>query len=382
MVACRVRLTASGYCRKDAYESLSLSFAAGDVERCCCLAAELACTPGEPGTLVGTLIDTYAQWYVCGSLAVVVRLARAFSDMDGQPSVMRSFATNPQLRRSLCEAVILTATLPRRSSNELWRNKQLSMLPAAYEEDPVSGGVEAVRRMVGEGDGRGALSLAAALLSNPAARGKDVPPPPHEDCPVRRPHDRDVAWHLWRVASDASSNAPEPVQQFVRASLRLYAQRFTLQRRNARANLLCYALLTCARGRVGSASPIDGRVDSLVVAAEGQIDGVFTDILLASSASEEELAAADDERNDVVEAACSEGAGRSGGGSGESEGDATDPVDYLMCYTRFDDALRCRLADERRDASSPLATIKRVIVVTKQHPHKETPLTGELRRAR
>jgi hypothetical protein len=377
MVACRVRLTASGYCRKDAYESLSLSFAAGDVERCCCLAAELACTPGEPGALVGMLIDTYAQWYVCGSLAVVVRLARAFSDMDGQPSVMRSFATTPQLRRSLCEAVILTATLPRRSSNELWRTKPLSTLPAAYEDDPVSGGVEAVRRMVGEGDGRGALSLAAALLSNPAARGKDVPPPPHDDCPVRRPHDRDVAWHLWRVASDASSNAPEPVQQFVRASLRLYAQRFTLQRRNARANLLCYALLTCARGRVGSASPIDGRVDALVVAAEGQIDGVFDDILSAASASEEE------EDVDRVEAACSGGGGLDAvSGSGESEGDATDPVDYLMCYTRFDDALRCRLADERRDASSPLATIKRVIVVTKQHPHKETPPSGELRRAR
>jgi hypothetical protein len=349
MVAARRRLTASGYCRKDAYESLALSFANGDVERCCCLAAELACTPGEPGTLIGTLIDTYAQWHLSGSLAVVARLAHAFADMDGQPSVMRSFASNAVMRRSLCDAVIIPASLPRRACSELWKTKQPSSPLPPFEEGDSEAGVNAVRIMVQEGNGRGAVSIAAVLLS---WRGKDMPPP-SGDLPVRKPHDRDVVWHLWNVASETAATMSESVQLFVRASLRMYSQRFTLQRRAARANLLCYALLTCARGRVASSSPLDEHIEVLLKAAHDKIDEVFDDIL--SRPPEEPP-----------------GHQEVGDGNGEVDGDEKDedednnrPVDYMRCYTRFDNQLRCRLADERRHPDEAPCNIKHVTVVSK-----------------
>lgn len=348
MVAARRRLTASGYCRKDAYESLALSFANGDVERCCCLAAELACTPGEPGTLVGTLIDTYAQWHITGSLAVVARLAHAFADLDGQPSVMRSFAGNAVMRRSLCDAVIIPASLPRRACSELWKTKQPSSPLPPFEEGDSEAGVSAVRLMVQEGNGRGAVSIAAVLLSS---RSKDMPPP-SGDLPVRKPHDRDVAWHLWNVASETAATMSESVQLFVRASLRMYSQRFTLQRRTARANLLCYALLTCARGRVASSSPLEEHLEVLLQAAHDKIDDVFDDILsrptLQQNADDLEALDADAEAD-----------------GGDEEGDDEDKsVDYMRCYTRFDNQLRCRLADERRHPEVP-SNIKHITVVSK-----------------
>ena len=333
------------------YESLALSFANGDVERCCCLAAELACTPGEPGTLIGTLIDTYAQWHISGSMAVVVRLAHAFAEMDGQPSVMRSFASNAVMRRSMCDAVIITASLPRRTCSELWKTKQ----PPSPLQYVVTGdsdaGVRAVQHMVQNGNGRGALSIAAIILSSPAGRGKDMPPP-FGDLPVRKPHDRDVVWHLWNVATDAAATMPEPVQLFVRASRRMYSQRFTLQRRTTRANLLCYALLTCARGRVASSSSLDESIEVLLQAAHDKIDGVFEEVLSRAPTMQHHTQETENEEGDQdVE------------GAALATGD-DQPVDYMRCYTRFDNQLRCRLADERRHPEAQ-SDIKHITVMPK-----------------
>lgn len=327
--------------------------------------------------LVGSLIDMYAQWYICGNLTTVMRLAHAFAEMDGTPSVMHTFARNAQMRRLLCEVTILTLNQPRRSSNELWRIKNavdtLPVMPS--EKDCVHDGVNAVRRLVSDGDGRGVVMLTAALLNDPAGRGKDVPPPP-KDVPVKRPHDRDVAWHLWCVATEVASTQPETVQQFVQASLRLYSQRFTLQRRSVRGNLLCYALLTCTRGRVASLSPLEAHVEARIEAGCNMIGGVFDDIIGCDVQSTPIVC---DDRNEAVAA---EEADEDEPGDGEDEyarvctGTKADcvsnssegDIDYLMCYTHFDNELRCRIADERRDggAACPgFSHIKRIMVVPK-----------------
>ena len=117
-------LSWSGYCKKDLYESLSMCIASKQLEQCCCLAAELACTPDAVRQLLGFLIDEYASWYACGNLWLVRRLALLFSHMDAAARRKKvEFRRSHDARRSLCEAIILIASQHRHKRRDAWRQE-------------------------------------------------------------------------------------------------------------------------------------------------------------------------------------------------------------------------------------------------------------------
>jgi hypothetical protein len=68
------RTTVSGYPIRDAYRALDVAIAARDAERSCCLAAELAATPGEPPALASHLVDAGTNVQIMASNGDVISL--------------------------------------------------------------------------------------------------------------------------------------------------------------------------------------------------------------------------------------------------------------------------------------------------------------------
>ena len=319
-------LTASGYIKKDVYESVDQAMLTQDLERSCCLVVELACTANEGGALIAFLVDTYARWYVSSNLWTVRRLAQLLASLDNRsPAKMRALPHDPQARRDLCEAVLLIATQRRRTQPRCW----LRASP-----DGKKTGEDAVRRLPAALDMRDhdrAVALVGEVLEDDR---KDALIP---DLPEYRPLSKvpgatkarpDLAWLAWRVLqarAEGGKNDTTGVCEMVGHLLDLYSRRYNQTRREARGNLLCYAALAVARGRVKD-SPSSATHEALLGQAHACIDAVYEEVL---------------------------------GPDPEAE-----RVRYLQYVdTTFDDALRCELADERRDKDQDTMSVKRVIVV-------------------
>ena len=210
---------------------------------------------------------------------------------------------------------------------------------------------------------------------------------------VSKVHQHDHVWRMWRILIDhaeALDNAH--VSEYVTQSLRMYVFGFTKGARASRSNLLYYSALSCARRKVmDSPSELDHkRVINMIASACATIDIVFDDIMENVEREEE----GGDTRLDAT-------GGRTIYGRPPQQphmapysqppysqpypfvqphysqpppllheedvrthNNASSPtIEYLKCYTTFDDKLRCELADERRDAAhDSKMTLKNVTI--------------------
>ena len=350
-------MTVSGYSKKDVYESLSAAFLVHDLERCCCLVAELASTKGEARPVMGFLVDTYARWYACGNLWVVRRLCALFSEMDGGPKKMRQFHLEPDVRRSLCEAVILVASQHRHGREDLWRKSE--------NKHERKDRLVALKDFIDERDGKAAMCLVGDINMNPPDSSllSTMPTVPHVSHARGKP---DVMWIMWRMASDAA--AVGGVNEFVVASLDLYSRGLTVRRRPARVNLLCYAVLVTSRRRVRDVAPEEATV-AMIARAHLSIDSVYDEIrqeIASGTQTRSQLQTPGSYNQQIPDqepllpdgssgtmlvqsSGVPQWAGQENGNSYKPMNDEHGKVQYLRCITTFDDVLRCQIADERRE---------------------------------
>jgi hypothetical protein len=243
-------LTASGYCKKDVYESLDTALATRDVARACCLVAELACTPHEARKVLAHLVSVYATWHVNGNAAVVQRLGAVAAALDG-----RQTFEDPEKRRGLCELTVLVAALPRRADPHFWRGRCCDSSSPSDTTPTTIASFEAALESPSPGSGPGLLLLAERLLD--AQQGA-----------------RDAVWMVWDALRGA---APSEVRPFVRSSFELFSVAYSKRHRERRRNILMYAVLASVRGRVGGKG-IPDDVESAVREARQRIDDVYAEI--------------------------------------------------------------------------------------------------------
>jgi hypothetical protein len=359
------RLSVSGYCLKDLYDSLHASFACRDLERACCLAAELACTPGELGTLLGHLVDVYARWYVCGNLWLAERLLCLLSTADADAgrsrSKVRDGAGRAEARKALCEMVILIGSQRRRDGEELWRKRgghdehdgddhgsssssNAEAAASCFFDDAdlpreFATHVRAVRAKLARRQGHDAMAAAAALLrdraSSDAERLENTKLPSNVAAELKRMPKlvrHDAVWHVWAQALDAAVSLGSDHTSLVTALLRLHALRCSKRQRDSRLNLLYYALYSCCRRSIRSDGPSE-QLAATLQRGRDRIDDVYDEILSAR---------------------------HSGGDPGGEVARKTetglrrqrDKPSYLSCVTTYDDVARCELADDIREVRS------------------------------
>lgn len=324
------KATRSGYALADAYDALDAAIEKGDLERACCLAAEIAGTPGQAAKLASHLLDVYAQRYACGNLWLVEEMARTLPAL-GAPEPDMSY------RRVMCELVILMCrSAPRTWSDVLQseaerhqrrrshggggvasdsyadgdggsdsdgrsccveeRGRAPDALPARYVVP-----FRLLRRhLAARHDAPATLSLAGVLLDSAEGTSADVPPPPGEVIAslaargmiLTRASRSDVAWHLWGMvigASEADGVADTGVARFVHASMALYAHRCAKRTRRQRAPLLLYAVLALLRGRVRAEQP-GMKTVALIRKATECVDALFEEAAVESARDHVEVA--------------------------------------------------------------------------------------------
>jgi hypothetical protein len=351
------KCTASGYCVKDVQEALDHALATGDVERSCCLAVELACTPQEARNVVAHLVDAYAQWYASCNLWTARRLAELACEMDGAPAVMARFPESAAMRRALAEAVVLVVASSAARSADRWSRyagcaratsgaeacSGTANLPA-----PLATYVAALQSALRRGDAKGALATTLDTMAHEGATTPDVPP--HAAVGAVSARSRDVAWHLW---AELLGGRDGVACEFATASLALYSVAYAKRHRPRRLGLLMSAVLGSATpSKVHSTQPA-AALAGMILRARASIDDVFAEV------TGQEL------RND--DGGC--GDGHDAPSRDEQHVRPYKPAAFnlLDCIgTTYDDALRCELADERRlpAGTAPPAAVKRLTIAT------------------
>ena len=194
------RTTVSGYPIRDAYKALDAAIEAQDAERACCLAAELAATPGEPPALSAHLVDVYASWYASVDMRALERVAKALG------AFMSGGTLSREGRRGLCSAVVAMAVgLPRQDASA-----QVACERAGAEDangpDLPTASAAAVRlsELLRRGKTARAARLAHRMLSDSAARAGPAGALP--------------ACAVWDACIDAVKGAGVQEQEFVRAA--------------------------------------------------------------------------------------------------------------------------------------------------------------------
>jgi hypothetical protein len=346
------RLSLSGFCIKDLYESLDASFCSRDLERACCLAVELACTPGEARNLLGFLIDTFAQWHACCNLWLLERLADLLEcarDATGHRRSKPGPAWDAEARRALCEATLLIGSQKRRDRQsflrkihcpEPWFEKRPSNAPLMTRlTDSLLGG-----------DARSAMAVASRVVAQGTGTDDSTPDTIKGDpsigfrnlAPALR---SDPVWHVFAAALAAAVSMGKQQHAAVHALLRLYAMRCSKRQRDTRINLLYGAIHVAMQADVKHAPPDEAQA-AVLQRGRACIDDVFDEVLSNAPTPATTSAAP---------AAAPAAHGAMDGRRSRARQSRDDAVEgkmgtFLRCLTPYNNAARCELADEIRDA--------------------------------
>lgn len=357
--------TTSGFRKRDVYQELEAAIAAGAREHACCLAAELACTPGELGALLSFTVDQYARWYVCSNVWLQQRLVDLIVDLDAaataKPAGAAARVRAPQdeagvapspsalarVPAMLAELVLLVMAQRRRASpfQKLAAEATDAALPPPSEE-----GEEALRAVLVAGEegaaARGAAARALALLDGVTHGGEcgdwahlQAWCPAHALRAVKPSPRRAPVWRAWRAVMEAAQ-PHRGAFAYCRTALSLYAYRLTKRSAPARANLLAYAAVAVLRRRVRHQQP-DAALQRVLDAAGPGMDAVFEDLLRPDGGSREDEGGFSEAQQREQQPAMPLLPGPAdAGGSGPR-------LDYLQCFTRYDDRTRCAMEAER-----------------------------------
>lgn len=280
------RLTSSGFKLTDAYAELDAAVAAGLLERACCLAAEIACTPGgQCRALTNHLINAYCSRCVDSnrSQMALVRTSLAYIGDGTNGSPGDTACRGATFRKGICTLVLLVASASRKTDRDI--EEVFRRLPC--DESVTSTTVEDVtaslRAAVGANDPR----AASAVIRLIAVKG--LPPPPTvSDGNVRLPDARrlridsrrDHIWRVWELAVELAE--ARKVTEYVGDCLNCFAWGHCKGTTCSRIHLLWYAFLVIVKGAPRSGPhPID---PSTFRAALSSIDDVFDEILSRTAA--------------------------------------------------------------------------------------------------
>ena len=333
--------TVSGYPKRDVYRALGEAIAARDPTRACCLAAELASSPGESKPLASYLADTFATWHASADGAAASRLWSASSRVW---RMEQSREAQVEGRQALCEAVIAMAVgLPRQDAAALvleaagsaGGHASLGCRPAS-SCDLLSRLASLVRRR----DAAGAVVLAHLMLTqttDPLAV-RAVWDACLSASSERSPGIR-AAYSLYHVTKSCDGRSVPPDGSPCPSPPKSVAAR--------RVALALYAVLA-ASAPPGAAEAVPSTwagasADALIERAVRKVDILFPPDDHGSS-----LDCAEDDDDDREE-------------DREEEDDEQEEeeVSYLQLYTTYDHASKSRAPEARRDAvdAAPVRTV-------------------------
>jgi hypothetical protein len=333
------------------YRALGVAFEAGDPERACCLAAELAMTQGEMPKLVSFLVDTFAASYVSPDAGDLARVA-------GGVSAMLTGGEAAQ-RRGLCDVVVTMAAdaVKRHDAvNDLLqsarracdgqpervvdRDRDIELLVQWIRDrqQAPEAVLKAYSLLRGDGDGGSGGSGSGSGSGGTASIAA-------------------IARALWDACLSSSASSP-PRAAYVTYAHSLYLTvASTAAVRRKRTPLLLYALLiTCSPAAV--ALPPAESVRRALARSYSAIDGVFEDVVRDEGQQEHE------QEQEQVSDDASEGepAARQATTTmmnANLEGGETSrgclPINYLRMYTVYDHHALCRADEEIGHARSAAA---------------------------
>lgn len=285
------KLSHSGFKIPELYAELESALPSGDLERACCLTAELACTAGgQTRGVVCFLIDTYCARCVNSGRAQLNLLDNSLAHLgDGTSRSPNLNACHDEVfRRGLCTLTMLVACACACTSSQHHDvGASFARVPRWENLPTLQSALDALRASTVARDPHTMSSVIRAAQDQVwfmAARkvnaegGKALSGSPHVQR-LRASARRDAVWELWGLASELSKDAG--VSEYVDNCIHAFSWGYTSRTPKLRIHLLWYAFLVIVKGatRAGPHPILPDMFERALLT----IDGVFDDILFKRS---------------------------------------------------------------------------------------------------
>lgn len=279
--------THSGYRVVEIIAELDTSLLAKDLERSCCLAAELSCTGGgQARKLVLRLLDIYCARCVNSNHAQLTVLRSALIHIgEGSTKSPGDMSCHEQnFRKGLCMMVLLVACSSKDHARDV--SAAFARVPnMIYSEDvkpALRDTIRSLRLLTGDKDAHAVSSIIRGMSYDgwhgeveSLTKGTGLGMPDVQR--LRACFRKDPIWCIWSLARELASVAK--VLGYVDNCLHAFAWGFNRETRKSRIHLLWYAFLVIIKGAVRG-GPHDVE-PAILASALDMINGVFEDVLLA-----------------------------------------------------------------------------------------------------